>query len=491
MRPQVRSEQSAHRLAGTPDGRFIIPALSMVVVILLRTLTWAGADPITAGDASNAENAANPEAVAQVLSGKRDTANAAWWGFDPANSTAALQGAIDSGAARVIVPDMGKDWIVEPIELTRDDQQIIFEPGVVVAARKDSFKGANDNLISIWNRKNVTLHGYGATLRMEKDYWFEAKYHRMNMGWRMILSIAGSSNIKVMGLMLRDGGGDGIYLTKSDLDDGLPYCKDVVIKDVTCDNNSRQGLTVISVENLLIESCCFNNTRGAHPMAGIDIEPNRGPQMRLVNIHIRNCIFDGNDQLGAHHFFAHMNAQHLPISILWENCYIRGGYYGLHLNAVPADGPGGKVEFRNIIVENTRGPGIAVRGTLLDTERIIFRNILIKNACTKVTDGGVLKKKYREQPAPILLKIGSTDNEGKGRVGGIEFHNVHLVQEKQLDHIIDIHEADTGALEGYFDLIGDITLSYPWPTRANIRVPIKDPKNITLKINGKLITDVK
>ncbi len=103
---------------------------SVVLVILaalyLSTLCWAAKEAVP----PSADHA-NPEAITQVLAGDRDTANAVWWGFDPNDSTAAIQAAIDSGAAKVIIPNVGKDWITEPLFLNNDDQEIFFEPGVV------------------------------------------------------------------------------------------------------------------------------------------------------------------------------------------------------------------------------------------------------------------------------------------------------------------------------------------------------------------------
>ena len=63
----------------------------------------------------------NEAAVKQVLAGQREDANAAWWGFDPEDSTAALQAAIDSRAKRVLVPYMGARGLCAPLpcEVTR------------------------------------------------------------------------------------------------------------------------------------------------------------------------------------------------------------------------------------------------------------------------------------------------------------------------------------------------------------------------------------
>ena len=77
------------------------------------------------GHATIPGNTESPEAVKEVLSGKRTVANAAWWGFDEFDATEALQSAINSGAKRVIVPNMTRDWIVRPINLA-GDQELIF-----------------------------------------------------------------------------------------------------------------------------------------------------------------------------------------------------------------------------------------------------------------------------------------------------------------------------------------------------------------------------
>ena len=57
--------------------------------------------------------ATNPQAIEEVRAGKRPVAQASWWGFDPAESTAALQAAIDSAAKKVVVEKMPSPWIVD------------------------------------------------------------------------------------------------------------------------------------------------------------------------------------------------------------------------------------------------------------------------------------------------------------------------------------------------------------------------------------------
>ena len=77
----------------------------------------------------------NLEAIADIRSGKSVVANTTWWGFDPEDATEALQAAIDSGAKKVVVPNMHTDWIIQPIRLA-GNQELIFERGTVVSAKR-------------------------------------------------------------------------------------------------------------------------------------------------------------------------------------------------------------------------------------------------------------------------------------------------------------------------------------------------------------------
>lgn len=88
------------------------------------------------------------------------------YGCTDADATACIQKAIDSGADKVIIPYTGKPYIVKPLFTTQNDQEIIFESGVVLEAKKNEFKGVRDCLFNITNAENITLIGYGATFRM-------------------------------------------------------------------------------------------------------------------------------------------------------------------------------------------------------------------------------------------------------------------------------------------------------------------------------------
>lgn len=321
--------------------------------------------------------APNAEKVARVQAGTEKRAVASWWGFNAEDSTEFLQAAIDSGAAQVVVPYVGGPWVVRPIKL-RSNLELIFEPGVVVLAKAGEFKGKGDSLFSVSDASNISIRGYGATLRMRKaDYQSEA-YEKAE--WRMTLDFTGCTNIKVEGVRLESSGGDGIYIGCTDKQ---PYCRDVTIRDVICHDHHRQGISVIGAVNLLIENCVMSGTNGTAPEAGIDLEPN-GPDERLENCVIRNCIFEDNAGAGMLVYLRPLSRETPPVSVLFENCYVRNGKdAGIAVGAVKDDGPKGTIEFRNCTVENTQGSGAYVYDKVAENARVRFVDCKWSNVATK------------------------------------------------------------------------------------------------------------
>jgi len=267
----------------------------------------------------------NSERLELVKAGKLREARADWWGFDETNSTICLQNAITSGVNKLIIPNMGKPWIVNPIELA-NDQEIFIEPGAVIEAIKGGFKGIGDCLFSANSKRNITIIGNDAMLRMHKeDYQDKAQYTPAE--WRHAIRLLSCENVKILGLTIMSSGGDGVYVGT----DGNPigYCKDIVIKDCVIDDNHRQGISVISVMNLLVENCVIKNTKGTAPEAGIDFEPNKIDTERLFGITVKNCIFENNAGPGVLIAAFYFGPDSEPISISFENCKAIGtGFEG-------------------------------------------------------------------------------------------------------------------------------------------------------------------
>ena len=396
--------------------------------------------------ASMAEEAAwaRPGKVAEVEAGERAEANASWWGFDEEDSTAYLQAAIDSGAGKLVVPNMGAPWVVEPIELTQDNQTLLFEQGTVVKAKEGSFRGRGDCLFSARNRQNLALIGYGAVFEMRKADYTEEPYEASE--WRHALAIRGSSHVTVAGLTLRQSGGDGIYLGVTG---SRNVNEDVVIREVVCEENHRQGMSVISARNLLVENSMFNHTAGTAPQAGIDLEPNN-PDEELTNVVIRNCIFEDNERLGMHMWLGNMDEHSEPVSVVWENNYVRGGDIGIHFGN--AAGVQGTVEYRGNIVEDTRYAGIFLREKAYNTARLTVENLVLHNVAAEDPEG------YGWPSAPIVLH-GSRGEEFP-RQGAIELKRIFVRQTRRLDRPVFQTTARQG-FEEWRDVTGSLFVNVP------------------------------
>ncbi len=354
-------------------------------------------------------NVKNDRAVIDVIDGKRTTANAAWWGFDPEDATSALQSAIDSGALRVVVPKMESDWIVRPLMLA-GGQEIVFEQGVVVTAKKGEYKGRNDSVLNAFEKENIRLVGYGATIRMQKDDYMTDAYEKAE--WRMVVNLRSCTNVEILGLTLADSGGDGIYLGVAG---SRAYTRNVHIKDVVLDNNYRQGISVIGCESLLIEDCVFRNTWGTPPEAGIDLEPNH-PGERLTDCTIRNCIFENNRGFGIQIYANPLDSTSEDLSVLFENCVVRSDYGGgIYAGAIRDNGPGGVIEFRNCRVERSAKWGLMVSDKSASRALVRFIDCSWENTATA---------EELENAAPIVLR--GRKDRGVTALGGIEFKGCTL-----------------------------------------------------------------
>ena len=354
------------------------------------------------GDAapSGQAPATNPPAIEEVERGQRDVACAAWWGPSPEDATQALQSALRSRARKIFVQKLPHPWIVDKIEVV-GDKEIIFEPGVQVVAKRGAFRGKGDSLFTAWNQSRVTLVGPGATLRMWRADYDQPPYQHAE--WRHVLSLRGCSDVLVEGLTLAESGGDGIYLGAGR--HGEPN-RNIVIRNVVCLNNYRQGVSVITAENLLLENVVMRGTRGTPPQAGIDFEPN-GPKELLVNCTLRNCLFEDNANFAIILSLGAMDATSRPISIRLEQCTTRGlnaGSLLIHNRNAPGEAVRGSVEVTGCRFEDA-GQARIVIGNPVGGLHVRFRNCRLADAAPNP------KPRF-----PIIFSSRSGDAEDIGQV---------------------------------------------------------------------------
>jgi hypothetical protein len=105
----------------------------------------------------------------------------------------------------------------------------------------------------------------------------------------MGIVVAGSSKVTIKDVHISNFWGDGILLGYDRL--GNP-CSNVVIDNVICDNNRRQGMSVTAGTEVDVTNSGFINTNGTAPQAGVDIEPD--PGKNVSHIRFANCYFNGN-----------------------------------------------------------------------------------------------------------------------------------------------------------------------------------------------------
>ncbi len=329
--------------------------------LLVKTLTAS----LPAADAF-----ARPELVREVLEGKRQEARASWWGFDPTDSTAQLQEAIHSKVKRLILDRQASPWFTGPLTGV-SDQEIVFEAGTELVALKGAFRARSDCLLSFRECEHVVLRGdrtdggESAHIRMHKQDYQSADYEGSE--WRHGVAFFGCRNVLVQDLSIEQTGGDGIYLGAGS--NHAPN-RQVTIRRVDCNANHRQGISVISAEDLLIEDCRLRNTDGTAPQAGIDFEPN-SPEDSLVRCVMRRCIAESNAGTGFQICPQYLTSQSPPISIHLDQCVSRANQqHAIHLCSNPKDPPVGELRIAGFLAENDGMAGLSVQFNPYDAVRI-------------------------------------------------------------------------------------------------------------------------
>ena len=256
-------------------------------------------------------------AIREVFEGKRTEANVLWWGFDAMDASAMIQAAINSPAKEVRIPCVGLPWYVQPLTL-RSDLRLILDSGVTVAAIPGSFLDPTAALLKAYECSSLEIDASNASVQMRKEDYESRPYAPSQ--WRHCLALLGCTNVYVEGLRLMNSGGDGIYVGRSD---SKVECRNITIKHVTCDGNYRNGISVISVRTLRIDSCTLMNTRGIPPQAGIDFEPNYDNES-LIDCELTNSSIVSNAYFGIIVSPWNFTSRSQLMSITIANCTVIG-----------------------------------------------------------------------------------------------------------------------------------------------------------------------
>ena len=260
----------------------------------------------------------------KMVLGGAETVRVSDFGFDAVDSTRFVKAAFDSGAGHIVFDRRPEGpWYVTPVRMrSRRDVEIVFEDGAELCAKRESFRGVFDALLTFDRCTNVFLHGAGR-IRMWKADYVKPPYTKSE--WRHAVSLLSCKGVVMEDLEIAESGGDGIYVSYVDTAHAAGsnwYCENVVLRNIRCLRNHRQGVSVIAVKGFLAEGCEFSDTAGTLPEAGIDFEPNK-PEDLISGCVVRNCRFERNRGAGALIMLLNHDATTPFVGIEMEGCVSR------------------------------------------------------------------------------------------------------------------------------------------------------------------------
>ena len=362
------------------------------------------------------------------------------FGFNSDDSTKAIIDALNSISDTIIFDKQKSDWITLPISIKNIHKKtLIFEKGVSLRAKSGEFKNPNDRLFEIINGRDINIIGYGATFIMEKKEYNGGE-------WRHAISLRNCKNIIIKGLTIKDSGGDGIYI--AGLKKGT-YSENILIEDIKSINNRRQGMSIISVQNLLVKNSSFNLTNGTLPGAGVDIEPNNSDD-RAVNIRFEKCSFVQNNHAGIVLALNKLDTTSIDVSIEFYDCYLSMNHHPdnkypaseIIFSANNTNPVKGKVLFEECFIDRSNW-GLFYSRKQSNAYHVTFKNCAAKNIC------------QNNSMAPIYLEVPDY-YKTYGSLGGYTFDNLLLEYKVDLPLLV-VRGSKLNTLKNLEDINGSIT----------------------------------
>lgn len=427
--------------------------MQVLSLIIASGISLSG---ISLGSALHA--AETPSAAAQNAEAK--VVNLAEHPEIDSDTTKAFTEVLNSDATKVVIPDRGKPYIVGPVVVTNGSKEIVLEPGVMILAKPGAYKAKMACLLRFENAKNIVLRGNKATIRMNRTEYLGDDHQPSEH--RHAVAIAACNGVLIEDLNVEESGGDGVYISgayyhKEPVPEGsikvswkgkegpvtrweLPVSYNVTVRRVVADRNHRQGLSLISGVNVLIEDCLFKNTSGTPPMHGLDIEPGN-LRNQLKNVVVRNCVSEMNDGAGFMVYLRKLKETSEPVDVRFEGCEVRGSKgAGLIVGAIgdrDDEGVTAHITFKDCKVMDTEKAGIYVYDKSFKTGEVIFENVHLRNVATSDTAGlsspeAAQEVNPRRSPpvAPIVFYLRRQSNL-TNHFGGVTFKNCRVEDDKE------------------------------------------------------------
>lgn len=192
-------------------------------------------------------------------------------GSDESSNVQAAINACSNSALRIDKNyNLGTSYLIISSPIT-----IVFD-GVGTGLQQDN---ANRGLLAIDDTQDVQIYGNGATFT-----------HVRTVTGSNTLYIRGSYNVKVDGVKFLNSPKDCVYLGASLTDPNNRINKNIEFTSCDFGYSRRQGISVLTVNDMRVSNSVFHDIDGDAPMAGIDLEGNYNTQI-LTNVKITNCHF--------------------------------------------------------------------------------------------------------------------------------------------------------------------------------------------------------
>ena len=284
-----------------------------------------------------------------------DVRNFGATGNGTTNDTAAIQAAINSlptAGGTVVIP--AGTYAIDALKTIQLKNNVTLQmtPSTILQV----IPNASD-LYAVLNLGGVSNVKVNSGILLGDRYTHKATGGESGFG----VAILGSDQVTVTGTAANNMWGDGFIIDDGPgWGDSTKHSTNIQLVDISADNNRRQGISVISGQNISIIRPKLTNTNGTAPQAGIDVEPN-DPTDVLQNIVITDAVTSGNLGSGISLSLGALVGTTTPISITVNNHQDNGSNIGLDvsggLGAIP-----GKVEINNSTWTNSKTNGLQIVG---------------------------------------------------------------------------------------------------------------------------------
>ena len=293
-----------------------------------------------------------------------------------------------------------------------------------------------------------------------------------NGEWRHVIRLRGCKNVTIQNLTLRDSGGDGITIGRSNT---KMYSENITITNIKSLNNRRQGISIVSAKNVRVSHSVFANTEGTLPGAGVDIEPDIAQEM-ISEVVFENCTFKNNYHAGIKVALGKLTSSSTPVDLKFIDCVLSNNFSPenpkppaeIFLRSNKLDPVKGHVLFENLLVKESRW-GLLYAQKNAAGFKVDFVNCTAQNICKN------------EPRSAIYLEV--PHYRENADVGGYFFKNLFLDYEVNAP-IITVRGSRRGTLQNLRDINGSITV--PETTAADFEY-INYNKNRNIKVDLKVV----